>query len=98
MHAISKHGNAINGREQLSASKAAAEALWLGLRRTDGIECNDFRDRFGDDPATLFADALSRWLTGNYLIHISDSLKLSERGLPLADSIAASVLQEVPDA
>jgi len=94
-HAIFEHGNAINGREQLPASQAAAEALWLGLRRTGGIERSYYRARFGDDPEMLFADALSPWLTGNYFISTSGRLTLSEKGLPLADSIAASVLQTV---
>jgi len=86
-------GCAINSREELSASQAAAEAVWLGLRRTDGISCNDFKLRFGDAPETMFADALSLWLKNNYLSATPDSLKLTEKGLSLADSIAASVLQ-----
>lgn len=95
--AISGNGNtiAINSRETLSAAQAAAEAVWLGLRRTDGIACNEFRKRFSDDPQTMFANALSPWLKGNYLCATHDSLKLSKKGLGLADSIAASVLQSV---
>ncbi len=95
MKAIYERRNAIKNREQLSASQAAAEAVWLGLRRTDGIVQNDFKARFHHYPATLFADILSPWLSGNYLIATPGHLKLSEKGLSLADSIAASVLQSV---
>jgi len=87
------HGCAINSREELSTSQAAAEAVWLGLRRTDGISCNGFKLRFGDAPEIMFAGALSPWLKNNCLSATPNSLKLTEKGLGLADSIAASVLQ-----
>ncbi|GMR00158.1 MAG: radical SAM family heme chaperone HemW [Zetaproteobacteria bacterium] len=88
-------GSAINSREQLSTPQAAAESVWLGLRRTDGISREWFKARFGADPEILFGDALSPWEKNGCLNVTSERLNLTEKGLGLADSIAASVLQTV---
>jgi len=86
-------GSTINSREQLSAPQAAAESVWLGLRRTNGISHEWFKARFGASPEILFADVLSSWKKNGCLNVTSKRLNLTEKGLGLADSIAASVLQ-----
>jgi len=91
--AADETGHAINSREELSASKAAAESIWLGLRRTNGISNKWFKARFGASPETLFGDALSPWRKNGCLNITSERLNLTEKGMGLADSIAASVLQ-----
>ena len=40
-------------REQLTGDKAAAEGLWLGLRRLDGLEIARFSSRFAVDGAWI---------------------------------------------
>jgi len=95
IRSASDTGSAINSREQLSAKQAAAESVWLGLRRTDGISREWFKARFGASPETLFGDVLSSWKKSGCLNVTSEQLNLTEKGLGLADSIAASVLQTV---
>jgi oxygen-independent coproporphyrinogen-3 oxidase len=95
IRSASDTGSAINSREQLSAPQAAAESVWLGLRRTDGISREWFKARFGASPEILFGDALSPWKKSGCLNVTSEQLNLTEKGLGLADSIAASVLQTV---
>jgi len=85
--------HAINSREQLSAMQAAAESIWLGLRRADGISREWFKTRFGANPEILFGDALSPWQKNGCLNVTSERLNLTKKGLGLADSIAAAVLQ-----
>jgi len=89
----SETGSAVNSREQLSKPQAAAESIWLGLRRTDGISREWFNARFGASPEILFGGALSPWQRNGCLNVTSERLNLTEKGLSLADSIAASVLQ-----
>jgi len=85
--------HAINSQEQLSAMQAAAESIWLGLRRTDGVSREWFKTRFGVSPEVMFDTTLSPWQKNGCLNITSEQLNLTEKGLGLADSIAASVLQ-----
>jgi len=81
-------GKAINNEEKLERNKAAAEALWQGLRRTDGISDQWFSKRFGVGIQTRFGDELSPWLKRHQLIWEGDHLHLTDEGLPFADSIS----------
>ncbi len=90
---ISERGSAIHSREELSTPQAAAEAIWLGLRRADGISREWFKVRFGTSVERLFGSALSPWEKNECLETTPARLRLTEKGLGLADSIAASVLQ-----
>ncbi len=89
---ISETRSAINNREELSVSQAAAEAVWLGLRRTDGISHEWFKGRFGASLEILFGSALSSWKKNGCLDMAPERLTLTEKGLNLADSIATSIL------
>jgi len=86
-------GCAIHSREKLSAVHAAAEFVWLGLRRTDGVSRPRFYSRFGFDIHELFASPLNPWEKTGHLERTNTRFKLTTKGLSLADSIAASVLQ-----
>lgn len=85
-------GSAINSSESLDRNKAAGEACWLALRRTDGLDRAAFRRRFGSDAAEQFACALQPWLANGMLNMNEQAIFITPEGLPLADSIAASVL------
>jgi len=93
---VSEAGNAINNREELSAPRAAAEAVWLGLRRTHGISHDWFKTRFDTSLETLFGSVLLPWEKSGCLDITPERLRLTEKGLGLADSIAASVLMATP--
>ena len=84
--------NAINSAETLARKKAAAEAVWLGLRRSDGVNQELFRRRFGQDVSAFFAKQLAPWEESRHLIITPEYIQLSDRGLGMADSIAVSVL------
>lgn len=85
-------GTAINSQESLSLDKSAAEAVWLGLRRSRGICRKNFQNRFGFDVMEHFSDHLLPWQQRE-MISVSESfIQLTESGLPMADEIAASVL------
>ncbi len=88
-----ENGSAIHRRETLSALHAAAESVWLGLRRTDGIPRRYFHSRFGCDVHEMFASSLDPWEETGHLERTETRLNLTAKGLALADSIAASVLQ-----
>jgi len=81
-------GRAVNSEESLDQDRAAAEALWQGLRRTQGVSNKWFSERFGVDIQTRFGDEISPWLARHQLAWEGDRLHLTDKGLPFADSIA----------
>jgi len=83
---------AIISEESRTPSQAAAEAVWLGLRRRNGINRSRFTQRFGTDCWNLFGCQLQPWLKTGGLILLKESMRLSAAGQALADSIALSVL------
>ncbi|NWF36006.1 radical SAM family heme chaperone HemW [Mariprofundus sp. KV] len=82
----------INTQESLLIPQAAGEAVWLGLRRRDGINRSDFCDRFGFDAAEFFAMQLQPWQSQNLLAVDEVTISLTESGIIVADAIAESVL------
>jgi len=85
-------GSAINSQESLDLHQAAAEACWLGLRRSEGINRHAFLHRFGFDVWEHFQTQLLGWKNdGKLLVHPA-SIQLSKAGIALTDAISASVL------
>ena len=87
-----QHGKAINSQETLKLEQAAAEACWLGLRRSEGINRAAFQQRFGFDVWQQFSTALQPWHQQQQLAVTDRAIHLTNKGLPMADAIAASVL------
>ncbi|MDX8404047.1 MAG: radical SAM family heme chaperone HemW [Mariprofundaceae bacterium] len=93
IEAASSDGCAINSDETLTSRKAAAEALWLGLRRTDGIELAWYYERFGESVTTQFGDVIDPWIERGCIETSHHCLRLTDTGLPLADTVATEVLE-----
>jgi len=87
-----EHGCAIHSRESLNCNQAAAEACWLALRRSDGINRNAFLHRFGFDVWEHFQPQLQAWKDNHKLLIHGGSVQLSASGISIADTISASVL------
>jgi len=85
-------GSTINSDESLALQQAAAEAVWVGLRRKDGIDNIWFKNRFKKDITAYFQNDLEPWLNDHKLIWHGQQLQLTESGIPLADAIAESVI------
>lgn len=84
-------GRAVGSSEQLPKETAEAEALWQGLRRTEGVNLEWFNMRFGHNALDLFADQLGPWFDSGSLIVEDGMLRLTREGLPFADSIAGEL-------
>jgi oxygen-independent coproporphyrinogen III oxidase len=79
--------------ESLPPRQRAGELAMLMLRLSTGITLSDFAARTGLDAGTLFAEVTAR-LTPHGLLHVSEtSIRLSEDGLAVADSIASEFLE-----
>ncbi|OIO68602.1 MAG: coproporphyrinogen III oxidase [Zetaproteobacteria bacterium CG1_02_53_45] len=92
IEAALQKASAINAQETLSGDHAAAEAIWVGLRRSPGISRATYQSRFGFDAMEHFSGQLTPWQQRQMLLVSEHDIRLTATGLPMADEIAASVL------
>jgi len=78
--------------ETLTPRQRAGELAMLMLRLSNGIVHADFTARVGHDARAIFAEVIDRLIPLGVLEASETSIRLSERGLPIADSIAAEFL------
>lgn len=73
--------------ETLTLRLQMAETMFMGMRLMAGINLAAFQMRFGLDALTVYASELD-WLLSRKLVEIqAGHLKLTERGLPLANEV-----------
>lgn len=78
--------------ETLTPIRRAGELAYLQLRLARGVAFDDFAARTGYDARAVYADPLER-LSTNQLIDVDDvGFRLTEKGLNVADAIAAEFL------
>ena len=81
-------------QETLPPAERLGETWWLGLRMAEGVAPDEARATagfdLGEDPAVRLARELARdgWLEG-----VGERWRLTERGLPVADALAARFLE-----
>ncbi len=82
---------AVEGEGPLRASEARAEAVFLALRTREGLRASVFETEFGATPRSFFDEAIESFCDDGLLVEdVAGNLRMSERGLLLADSIATA--------
>jgi oxygen-independent coproporphyrinogen-3 oxidase len=89
MERVRATGNAIDGVEELSRTQALGECAWLGLREIEGLDTRRFAARFGE-PLEVAFPHVTRLVSDGLLESRGSQLRLTARGLLLADSVFAS--------
>ena len=84
----------IVGGETPDDTTMRADAMILGLRLLQGVSAAEFAGRFGIAPQDAFGEALERHLGFGLLEQEGDRLRLSDRGLLLANEVFADLLPE----
>lgn len=92
INAALKSGVAINAEEALTKLEAMGEAVWLGLRRSQGVDDMWFTRHFGQSVGKAYPMLLRQWLNQDKIIIQHNHIQLTPEGLSLADDIAASFL------
>ncbi len=64
-----------------------AEALFMGLRLTEGVSEVEYRVRFGQDVWTRYGTALSPAVEAGLLLHEEGRIRLTRRGMLLANEV-----------
>jgi oxygen-independent coproporphyrinogen III oxidase len=83
---ISDTKAAVADSEDIDLAKAAGESMFLGLRMTEGVSSEIFRNRFGKTPVELYPQ-ISTWRDGQLIEEEAGFLRLTSKGLMVANSI-----------
>jgi oxygen-independent coproporphyrinogen III oxidase len=83
---ISETRVAVADSEDIDLAKAAGESMFLGLRMTEGVSSEIFRNRFGKTPVELYPQ-ISTWRDGQLIEEEAGFLRLTSKGLMVANSI-----------
>jgi oxygen-independent coproporphyrinogen-3 oxidase len=86
MAQIDDSRQAVIEREAIDPRQAAAEFMFLGLRMTEGICSDIFRQRFGQTHRQFYPQ-IDSWIEGDLLIESAGFLRFTPKGLMLANSI-----------
>ena len=82
----------VDGWEEIPPTLDMAETMILGLRLTEGLDIQTFKDRFSIDPFTLYAAQIET-LTGQGLLERSGGrLKLTDKGCLLSNRVFVEFL------
>ncbi|HVA80099.1 MAG TPA: radical SAM family heme chaperone HemW [Candidatus Binataceae bacterium] len=89
IEAALRDGLAPAGAETIDAATGASEFVFLNLRLRAGFSLDEFHTRFGREFDEIFGARAARLFEGGLLERAADGIRLSDRGLELADSIFA---------
>ncbi|MBI4619800.1 MAG: radical SAM family heme chaperone HemW [Desulfobacterales bacterium] len=84
---LSNNGTAAIEKEDLTREIAIKEAIFLGLRRLEGISLDDFEKRFGLSLEKTFANIVPYLLKENLISIDEGHLKLTIQGILLSNEV-----------
>jgi oxygen-independent coproporphyrinogen III oxidase len=76
--------------ERLDGSKRAGEAVMLALRTKQGVQLDDFKERYGIDPLQFYAPVIARYQEIGLLEHAGNFMRLTKRGRFLANDVCGA--------
>lgn len=83
----SKFDENIIVQEEQNEFKQEQEYMLIGLRKIEGISINSFKNKFGENPIFVFKNELNRLINEELLQINSDRIKLTNKGLDLANIV-----------
>ncbi len=78
--------------ECLSLEASFRETIIMGLRRTEGVSCRRLEQRYGLSPADYYGNTLKRLIQDKLLVIRRDRLRLTDKGLLLANQVLAQLV------
>ncbi|MFW6011755.1 MAG: radical SAM family heme chaperone HemW [Desulfosalsimonas sp.] len=82
--------------EHLSPSQLMLEAVYLGLRRSEGINITEFENRFKTDFKNIFAPTLDRFTDSGHMLLDTTTCRLTLQGMLYLDTIAEQLARHLP--
>ncbi|WP_300667717.1 radical SAM family heme chaperone HemW [Desulfoluna sp.] len=83
----------VQGEETLDREALMTEALYLGLRRMEGVALKDFHRRFAVDLVSVLGGLFGELEEQGLMVRSSDAIRLTRRGFAVADGIVLRLLQ-----
>jgi oxygen-independent coproporphyrinogen-3 oxidase len=80
-------------KERPGREAAMIEAIYLGLRQTDGIDVAEFNRRFGGCFQRLFDRMLPHLEASGHITTTPDRCALTRKGMQFLDSIASMFVE-----
>lgn len=93
--ALRRGRSPVAGRERLGWSELAAEAVYLGLRRTEGIDATDWARRFGVGFDLLFPKSLEMFRSEGWMEAAGQFRRLTAPGRRRLDGIVDRLVSEM---
>jgi oxygen-independent coproporphyrinogen-3 oxidase len=88
-----EHGETTSIEEEaLSKEKLMAETIFLALRKREGLHVDHFQRRFGIDVQQCYGDIIRKYIEMNMLEWNGPYLRLTRKGLLVANSICAEFM------
>lgn len=90
--ALSKCSKPIADTERLTGNAEKAETLMLALRKREGLSLETYRNRFGEEIEDAFGSILKKWIDTELLERTPTHLRLTSRGLFLANEVFVELM------
>lgn len=78
--------------EVVSREDAMAEFMYLGLRMSEGINCDTFRKEFGVEPEKIYKKEIDKLISTGLLEQNGKMLKLTNKGIDVSNTVFADFL------
>ena len=89
---LSKRNKPIADTEHLTGHAEKSETLMLALRKREGISVEAYQDRFDEEIEVVFGSILKKWMDLGLLERTSTHLRLTPRGLFLANEVFVELM------
>jgi putative oxygen-independent coproporphyrinogen III oxidase len=91
--AINDNRSPIEGQEDLSDAELFFEAVMLGLRTAEGIDCDALHQRFGTETVRFDEPAIERLTDSGHLRCDGPRIRPTSKGMAIAEGLVRTVLR-----
>lgn len=92
INSINEKGEAVEEIINNSKNDNMEEFMFMGLRKINGIDENEFKKRFGMNINDVYGEILNKYIDEGLLIRDSGMIFLSEKGIEISNVIMADFL------
>ena len=86
---IATHGTAVSWSEALDQRQAMFEFIFLGLRKIQGVDVQEFEKRFYQPVTQAYGEVIKKLQSQELLQSEPGTLKLTDKGTFFADAVTA---------